>query len=61
MIVNRFVLCNMAARATRKLHNPHKIIRLEESLRAFTEQAKKYLSSGTDEEQRIKNLRGCNG
>jgi hypothetical protein len=56
MKCNRFVLCNMAAKAARKFHLPHKD-RVEETLKLMTKKSKDYLLSGTEAEQTAKNVR----
>jgi len=54
---NRFAVCTLASRATRRLHKPGER-RVEESLKQYIEEAEKYLTSGTDEEVDLKNFRG---
>lgn len=58
MTANRFVLCNMAAHATRRLHQAGSDVRVEEDLKRFTQDSKEFLEKGTPEEVDAKNLRG---
>jgi len=58
MPANRFLICNMAAKATRKLHKPSGDVRVEEDLKMYTAESERFLLSGTPEEVELKNLRG---
>jgi len=57
MTANRFVLCNMAAKAARRIHNASKGIRFEVSLRAITKESEKFLTEGSKEELKVRNFR----
>ena len=55
--VNPFVLCNLAAKYTRKTFRPYATATLEVSLKANTRAAVAHLKSGTQEEIDAKNMR----
>ena len=56
-VANPFILCNLAAKMTRKLHRQSSGIRVEQCLRNNIEKASEYLLSGTQADIEQKNLR----
>ena len=54
--VNPFVLCNLAAKFTRRTFRPYGAT-LEAAIKANTRAAVAYLKSGTQEEQDARNMR----